>query len=127
VRRSAHVRTVLLLLTAATVAGAVTVRAATDGRPPPSFAREVQPIFDRSCTSCHPSAYGYLDLRSGHAYAQLVRVPAATDPAFARVLPGRPELSYLLIHPPDPSNAALLTTADRAVIERWIRAGARDD
>ena len=92
-----------------------------------SFARDVQPIFDRSCTSCHPAAYPYLDLRPGRSYAQLVEVPAATDPAFARVLPGRPELSYLITHAPDPSNASLLTARDRAVIERWIRAGARND
>ena len=44
--------------------------------------------------------------------------------ASARVLPGRPELSYLLTHPPDPSNANLLTAPERRAIERWILAGA---
>ena len=42
-------------------------------------------------------------------------------------MPGRPELSYLLVHPPDPSVAGLLTADDRRVIAEWIRAGARDD
>ena len=89
-----------------------------------SYARDVQPIFDRSCTSCHPISYPYLDLRRGRSYAQLVGVPAATNMAFERVLPGRPDLSYLLTHPPDPSNAALLSTSDRVLIKRWIASGA---
>ena len=92
-----------------------------------SYARDVQPIFDRSCVSCHPSAYPYLDLRPGRSWSQLVGVPAATDPAFERVLRGRPELSYLITHAPDPSNALLLTTRDRDVIAGWIRAGAPDN
>ena len=84
----------------------------------------MQPIFDRSCTSCHPVAYPYLDLRRGHSYDDLVHVPAATNPAFARVLPGRPELSYLLTHPPDPSNAGLLAPDEIALLRRWIAQGA---
>jgi hypothetical protein len=95
-----------------------------DGPRPVSYSRDVQPIFDRSCTSCHPVAYPYLDLRSGHSYDDLVRVPAATNPAFARVLPGRPELSYLLTHPPDPSNAGLLRDDELALLRRWIAEGA---
>ena len=126
-RRVAPAHLAGILLAAALAGGAAVAWAATERPAPSSFARDVQPIFDRSCTSCHPAAYPYLDLRPGRSYAQLVRVPAATDPAFARVLPGRPELSYLLTHPPDPSNAQLLTAHDRAVIERWIRAGAPDD
>ena len=64
-----------------------------------SFARNVQPIFTRSCAGCHPASFPYLDLRAGHAWSQLVRVPSPTNPAFELVLPGRPELSYLLTHP----------------------------
>ena len=98
-----------------------------DGAPEVSYARDVQPIFDRNCVSCHPSAYPYLDLRPGRSWSQLVGVPAATDLAFERVLPGRPELSYVITHTPDPSNAMLLTPGDRDVIARWIRAGAPDN
>jgi len=92
-----------------------------------SFSRDVQPLFDRKCTACHPISYPYLDLRRGRSYDQLVRVPAETAPAFARVLPGRPELSYLLTHPPDPSLRGLLAGDERALLTRWIREGARDD
>jgi hypothetical protein len=92
-----------------------------------SFAADVQPIFDRKCTTCHPVSYPYLDLRSGRSYDDLVRVSAATAPAFERVLPGRPELSYLLTHPPDPSLLGLLTPAERKTITAWIRDGAREN
>jgi hypothetical protein len=93
----------------------------------PSFSRDVQPIFDAKCVACHPVAYPYLDLRRGHSYAQLYRVSAATRPAFERVVPGRPDLSYLLTHPPDPSLRGLLTADDRRTIARWIAGGARND
>ncbi len=92
-----------------------------------SFAADVQPIFDGKCIACHPVSYPYLDLRSGRSYDDLVRVSAATAPAFERVLPGRPELSYLLTHPPDPSLRNLLTPAERKTIAAWIREGAREN
>jgi hypothetical protein len=91
---------------------------------PASFGSDVQPIFDRKCTACHPVSYPYLDLRRGRSYADLVRVSAATAPAFERVVPGRPELSYLLIHPPDPSLRDRLSAAEYATIVAWIRQGA---
>ena len=120
---------VLAAVGAAVVAGA-SVLAGAGGHAEArtvSFAHDVQPILDRSCTSCHPVSYPYLDLRAGRSYDELVRVPAATNPAFHRVLPGRPELSYLLTHPPDPSNASLLDGAELRLIERWIAEGAPDN
>jgi hypothetical protein len=95
--------------------------------PPPRFSTDVQPIFDRKCVVCHPVAYPYLDLRRGRSYDELYRVSAATKPAFERVVPGRPDLSYLLVHPPDPSLRDLLSVDDRQTIAAWIAAGARDD
>ena len=99
----------------------------TGDAPAPRFAADVQPIFDSKCVSCHPVAYPYLDLRRGRSYGDLYRVSAATKPAFERVVPGRPELSYLLVHPPDPSLRDLLTTEEKETIVAWIEAGARDD
>jgi len=92
-----------------------------------SFSGDVQPLLERKCVSCHPVSYPYLDLRRGRSYEQLVRVSAATAPAFERVLPGRPELSYILTHPPDPSLRDLLTEPERELLAAWIRAGAHDD
>jgi hypothetical protein len=113
------------------VAAAVLALAWVAARPEPgprvSFGADVQPIFDRKCTACHPVSYPYLDLRRGRSYADLVRVSAATAPAFERVLPGRPELSYLLTHPPDPSLRDRLSAAERETIAAWIREGARDN
>ncbi len=90
-----------------------------------SFSADVQPIFDGKCVVCHPTSYEYLDLRPGRSYDELVRISSALQPAFERVLPGRPELSYLLTHVPDPSREHLLTERDRATIERWIAEGAK--
>jgi hypothetical protein len=90
-----------------------------------SFKEDVQPIFDAKCVVCHPTSFEYLDLRPERSYDDLVRIPSALEPGFERVLPGRPELSYLLTHVPDPSREGLLTAADRAVIRQWIVAGAR--
>jgi len=92
-----------------------------------SFSEDVQPIFDAKCVACHPVSYPYLDLRRGRSYSQLVRVSARTRPAFERVLPGRPELSYLLTHPPDPSLRDLLAGDERELIVRWIEEGAKDN
>jgi uncharacterized membrane protein len=110
-----------------TVLAAALVAGGCSGSDPVSFGEDVQPIFDRKCTSCHPVSYPYLDLRRGRSHEQLVRVSARTRPAFERVVPGRSELSYLLTHPPDPSLAGLLTDDERELIARWIDEGARDD
>ena len=92
-----------------------------------SFAADVQPIFDAKCVVCHPTSYEYLDLRPGRSYGDLVRVSSALQPAFERVLPGRPELSFLLTHVPDPSREGLLSEDDETVIATWISEGARDN
>jgi uncharacterized membrane protein len=92
-----------------------------------SFRDDVQPIFDRKCTACHPVSYPYLDLRRRRSYEELVGVSARTRPAFERVLPGRPELSYVLTHLPDPSLAGLLTDEERELVARWIDEGAKDN
>ena len=109
-----------------TAATGITAAGLSDGATV-SFRRDVQPIFDAKCVVCHPVAYPYLDLRRGRAYRQLIRVPSPLAPGFERVLPARPDLSYLLIHSPEPSNRALLDAAERRTIARWIRDGAHDN
>ncbi len=108
-------------------AGAATVLATRQSSTGVSFDRQVQPIFDAKCVACHPTSYPYLDLRRGRSYRQLVRVTSPLAPAFERVLPGRPQLSYLLTHPPEPSNRRLLSPAERQLIARWISEGAEDN
>lgn len=108
-------------------AGAATVLASRPSNSGVSFERQVQPIFDAKCVTCHPTSYPYLDLRRGRSYGELVRVSSPLAPAFERVLPRRPELSYLLTHPPEPSNQRLLSPAERQLIARWISEGAEDN
>jgi hypothetical protein len=108
----------------ATIAGLV---AATSGAADASYARDIQPIFNRSCVTCHPSSYPYLDLRPGRSFHALVGVVSNINPAYELVLPGRPQFSFLLLHPPDPSDAMLLTGHERVLIARWIAQGAPDN
>ena len=89
-----------------------------------SFHRDIQPILTAKCAGCHPSAYPYLDLRAPAAYDQLVGASPPNAPSYERVVPGRPGLSYLLLHPVDPSRRNLLTRSERTLIVRWILQGA---
>jgi mono/diheme cytochrome c family protein len=115
-------------VSAAAVAGVTLgVAALAGGGERVSLSRDVQAVFDAKCVACHPVSYPQLDLRRGRARDQLVRVPAQTNLAFQRVLPGRPELSYLLTHPPDPLLVDLVTPAERELIARWIADGAPDN
>ena len=128
--RLPHRRTLIaatVVAAAGAGAGGILLGPRGHGHPGPRLSADVQPIFDSKCVSCHPVAYPYLDLRRGHSYGDLYRVSAATKPAFERVVPGRPDLSYLLIHPPEPSLRGLLTGDERRTIARWIAAGALDD
>jgi len=109
------------------MAGLAMIVAGCAGAERVSFSRDVQPILSAKCAACHPVSYPHLDLRPGRAYDQLVRVPAATNLAFHRVLPGRPELSYVLTHPPDPILRGLLGPEERETIRRWIAEGAADN
>lgn len=110
-----------------TLAAALGTAAGCGGSDAVSFARDVQPIFDGKCTSCHPVSFPQLDLRPGRSYDQLVRVPAQTNLAFQLVLPGRPELSFLLTHQPDPQTVDLLTADETETIRTWIAEGAADN
>ncbi len=115
----------IVLALIAALAGLVLTRATALRRV--SFRGDIQPIFDTKCTSCHPIAYPYLDLRASRSYAQLVRVGSPLASAFERVVPGEPRLSYLLTHIPDPSRRHLMTTSERQLIARWITQGAKNN
>src|SRR3989337_2505071 len=62
-----------------------------------SFACDIQPIFDRSC-SCHlgGGAPKGLDLSAGNSYGNLVNVPSVELPSLDRVEPTDPDSSYLV-------------------------------
>jgi hypothetical protein len=105
----------------------------------PSFTRDVQPIFTARCAtaSCHNLVTHQRDLTlaAGHAYNQLVGVPAVLAPQYDRVTPGDPHQSWLYrMIAADPAlrpgvarmplGRAPLTDNQIATIVNWIVQGA---
>ena len=86
-----------------------------------SFANDIQPIFNTSCVSCHPSVADP-DLTEGNSYTFLT----VTDPDM--VIPSDADGSELYqrligvgnIMPPSGS----LSNADISLVEVWINQGA---
>jgi mono/diheme cytochrome c family protein len=106
----------------ATVAG-------VDGLPT-VYARQIQPIWDESCVSCH----GPDKVKGGLRMDTFVALMKGGDKGID-VVPWQPAKSELLrrvkIHPDDddfmPSNGKkVLTDAQKTLIENWIAAGASD-
>lgn len=62
-----------------------------------SFSKDIQPIFEANCVTCHQGTSGRagLSLESGAAYSNLVNVKSTESPLM-RVAPGAPDQSYLL-------------------------------
>jgi hypothetical protein len=108
----------------------------------PTFATEIQPIFDRRCSigGCHSlaTAQGGLSLHQSVSYASLVGVEARTRPGFVRVVAFDAPRSWLIRmigpddvaregHPRMPLASTPLTPNQIATIENWIEQGARPD
>ena len=97
-----------------------------------SFTNDVQPIFDQSCTSCHPSS-GNLDLTSANSYTQLVDVDASGYSG-KRVIAGDADNS-ILFKKIDGSGAygsnmplgGSLSSGQIATIKQWIEEGAKNN
>ncbi len=64
-----------------------------------SYNRDIQSIWNQGCvmaTMCHGTAPSAGLTLSGNAYAMLVDIPATTNPAYTRVIPGDPDGSFLV-------------------------------
>ncbi len=117
-----------------------------DAGPPPSFATDVLPILTQRCAPCHTTmSSGTLSLTPANAYNQLVNVQVSTTcmPAGTprmRVLPNAPNNSQMWLKLSDNANKcgnfmprtnpplmplSLVSPAQFAIIDRWIRTGAR--
>lgn len=110
-----------------------------------TFMRIQQQVFAKSCTSasCHGTTAraGGLTLTGADAYQQLVGAPsssaAAKDQGLLRVVPGRPDLSFLYLKLTGslaagmgdsmPLGAGHVDQATLDTIEAWISAGAPPD
>ncbi len=104
----------------------------------PSFSNEIQPVFTTNCASsnCHGAAESAgLSLESGEAYAELVNVTSTSEPEYVRVLPDRPDSSYLVIKIEGdqsvgsrmPLTGGPLSSDTIQLIRNWISAGAEND
>jgi hypothetical protein len=110
----------------------------------PTFSSIQRDIFEApdssgrpACTSCHNAQQarfnGNLNLSGTAAYGQLVNVPSSGKPGATRVVPGRPDDSYL-IHKIEsaagivgqrmPLNGPYLTSGQVSIIRQWIDEGA---
>jgi hypothetical protein len=108
---------------------------ARHGAAPVSYG-QVQSLFSRSCTSCHPAVNPSLDLLPGASYASLVNRRALEDPNYLRVVVGDPAKSFLYLKvagfAPEaqvggrmPLRQPPLPAAQIALIRNWILQGAR--
>lgn len=111
-----------------------------------SFNEDIQPIFNRRCTSCHNATQprGQLDLTAPSSYSHLVNVAASSScgdvvPGVARVKAGDKEGSMLWRKTkPNPSRClnampngspglGIIAPDDLDKVERWIQQGALDN
>ena len=94
----------------------------------PSYFREVRPILNKNCTSCHqPSLKSSdLDLTTYQGF----QTGGKRGPAFAG---GSPEESLVIkfitgaMKPPMPLGLPALPTEDINTIRDWVKSGAKDD
>lgn len=101
----------------------------------PSFADDIQEIFDRrgcSNTTCHGSTRAAnLDLQQGASYTNLVNMPSTSESG-TRVIPGNADASYLVIKLEGrqtvgssmPIGGAALDATDLTNIKNWVNRGA---
>ena len=124
-----------------TTRAALTDGGVSDGEPVrdgprPTFAAEVGPALDASCTfsGCHDPVVrsGGLDLTAGAGFTNLVGVAATGSPLLRRVAPGSPARSYLLrklvgtpdIHGGSMPLGGVYDAKFARLISDWIAAGA---
>src|SRR5438309_873941 len=94
----------------------------------PSYLRDVRPILDQNCTSCHQPAKKQSDLDLT-TYAGF-QAGGKRGPAFVA---GSPEQSLVIqfitagLKPSMPFGQPPLAANDVSTIREWIKSGARDD
>ena len=111
------------------------------GAVPTTYAEIQSMLFDPLCAAqCHRggAAPKGLSLEPSRSHRNLVGVSSTEAPALARVAPGRPDESYLVVkvvpsHPRRvgarmPRNGPpFFSSAQVRALRRWIEAGARED
>jgi hypothetical protein len=103
----------------------------------PTLKNDIQPIFDRACSSCHGVDHqrSKLNLSLATAAGALVGTPSDEVPQMVRVKPGDPGASYLWqkLQNTAPKGKGMprgifsskrLPEAELDLIKKWIEAGA---
>ncbi len=104
----------------------------------PSFAGDIQPIFNASCavSSCHnATAQAGLNLSASISYANLVNVPSTEAPELMRAAPGDATNSYVVIKLEGrqtvggrmPLGGNPLSATNIQNIKNWIGQGAKNN
>ncbi len=95
-----------------------------------SFVRDIAPLLTRRCTGCHGPTKVEGDYRL-HTFAALQKTGASDSPTLT---PGQPEQSELYLRLIDENESTRMPQLDDplsagqiALVERWIRQGARFD
>ena len=105
---------------------------------PGGLGAQVVRIFASRCTSCHggPAPLGGLALDGGRVRAQLIDVPSLECASARRVVPGKPDASYLMMKLTGTGACFVgarmpmggdIPPAEVAVVRSWIAAGAPAD
>jgi len=102
-----------------------------------SFADDIQPIFNSSCTSslCHGTAESAgLDLRQGSSYGELFSVTSTSEPPKLRVAPSNADSSYIVIKLEGDQTVGgkmplggSLSSTQITSIRKWIDEGAENN
>lgn len=128
-----------MILSLAALAAAASAPLSAAREAPVVFARDIAPILATNCATCHQvgTEAGRMSLVPRRAIASLVNVPAVSAPALKRVVPGKPDQSYLIrklegTHVKAggtgarmPFGAAPLSAERIALFRRWIAQGAK--
>ncbi len=91
-----------------------------------------QNVFTPLCVGCHSgaAAQGNLDLSEGRAFASLINAPAS-GANMLRVVPGRSDLSYLMVRLKGEKNTSIMPPSGKLpsrtieAIAAWIDDGAK--
>jgi hypothetical protein len=116
-----------------------TANGADSAGPQTYFAAEIAPVLEKQCASCHQTGTesGNISLLPANAAAQLVNAASVEAPDLMRVVPGKPDDSYLIMklegtHVPRggngaqmPFGAAPLPQATIDKFRKWIAEGAK--
>ncbi|HZU65593.1 MAG TPA: hypothetical protein VFF98_18030 [Novosphingobium sp.] len=103
------------------------------------FASKIAPIFASNCAVCHLTGEeaGRMSLVPEQVIASTVNVPVNEAPGLTRIVPGKPDESYLVMKLEGtqvahggtgarmPFGAAPLSPAEIALVRQWIREGAK--